>query len=114
MDRLSGKSLEGDAHLAQSIADILLTPIGSRVMRRDYGSLLPTLLDEPMNTRTVLRLYAATAGALRKWEPRLRLVRCSLRRVADGAAELLLEGFRTDSAPPNSLTTLTVPLSVRG
>ena len=40
MARTSGAILTGDAHLAQSVADILTTPIGSRVMRREYGSLL--------------------------------------------------------------------------
>ena len=44
MDRETGKSLSGIEHLRQSIRDILTTPIGSRVMRRDYGSRLFELL----------------------------------------------------------------------
>ena len=43
----TGKRLEGNAHLAQSIADILTTPLGTRLMRHDYGSLLPELIDQP-------------------------------------------------------------------
>jgi phage baseplate assembly protein W len=35
MSRFTGRSLGGDAHLRQSVADILATPLGSRVMRRD-------------------------------------------------------------------------------
>ncbi|KPN28874.1 baseplate wedge subunit [Halolamina pelagica] len=40
VDRTNGQRLEGLAHIRQSVADILTTPLGSRVMRRDYGSLL--------------------------------------------------------------------------
>ncbi|MGV6379234.1 GPW/gp25 family protein, partial [Escherichia coli] len=36
-------------HLKQSVRDILITPLASRVMRREYGSLVPDLIDEPMN-----------------------------------------------------------------
>lgn len=46
MDRRTGRLIEGDAHLAQSVADILTTPVGSRLQRRTYGSLLPELLDQ--------------------------------------------------------------------
>jgi phage baseplate assembly protein W len=38
MNRNTGRKLSGVDHLRQSIVDILTTPIGSRVMRRDYGS----------------------------------------------------------------------------
>ena len=74
----TGKRLEGDAHLAQSIGDILSTPLGSRVMRRDYGSLLFELIDKPVNGAIRMLMHAATAIALRRWEPRLRLTRVSL------------------------------------
>ena len=61
--------LRGDVdHLRQSVADILSTPIGSRVMRRDYGSLVPALLDQPDNNATQARLRAAVASALMRWE----------------------------------------------
>ncbi|MGT3309437.1 GPW/gp25 family protein, partial [Yersinia enterocolitica] len=33
--------------LWSSVRDILTTPLASRVMRRDYGSMIPDLLDEP-------------------------------------------------------------------
>lgn len=62
-----------DAHIRQSIGDILTTPLGSRVMRRDYGSALPDLIDAPLNDKTTLRLYAATAAAIMRWEPRFKI-----------------------------------------
>lgn len=73
IDATTGKRLSGLDHLRQSIRDILRTPIGSRVMRRDYGSRLFQLIDAPMNRSTLLDLYAATAEALAAWEPRIRV-----------------------------------------
>ena len=70
-----GRSLDGLEHLRQSVRDILLTPIGSRVMRRSYGSLLPELIDANLTDLTMAQIYAATVDALRKWEPRLRVTR---------------------------------------
>ena len=117
MDAETGKPLAGDAHLAQSIADILTTPIGTRVMRRDYGSALFELIDAPLNALTRLRLFAATADALRRWEPRLRLTRVKLldgegsgTGFAAGRATLQIEGQRLDAADPTSLVRLTIPL----
>jgi phage baseplate assembly protein W len=36
MNNKTGKELEGIKHLKQSMIDILTTPTGSRIMRRDY------------------------------------------------------------------------------
>ena len=110
MNATTGARLSDGDWLAQAVADILLTPIGSRVMRRDYGSLLPSLIDQPLNSATALQLYAASAGALRRWLPELTVNRCALIRGEDGAAELVIEGRRTDVPEPNSFTRLTMPL----
>lgn len=78
MNRTTGGRASHHEHVLQSIGDILTTRIGTRVMRRQYGSLLPELIDQPSNDATRLRLYAATAMALLSWEPRIRLHRVSL------------------------------------
>jgi phage baseplate assembly protein W len=70
-DATTGKPLAGIAHLKQSIRDILTTPIGSRVLRRDYGSRLFDLIDAPSNESTIMDIYAATIEALLTWEPRI-------------------------------------------
>ena len=67
MNVKTGRALVYSAHISQSITDILTTPIGSRVMRRDYGSLLPELIDAPFNGSTLLKLYGAVATALMRW-----------------------------------------------
>lgn len=114
MDAATGKAIEGDAHLAQSIADVLTTPLGSRVMRRDYGSLLPELIDQPFNGATRLKLFGATATALMRWEPRISVSRIDLQPGnAPGAFILELEARRTDQAADSEYTRLTIPLRMR-
>lgn len=106
----TGRAITGAAHLGQSIADVLTTPIGSRVMRREYGSLLPDLIDAPFNDATRLQAYAAVAMALMRWEPRIRLSRVQLSLGEQpGQAYLDVEGNRTDSNEPLSLR---VPLAL--
>jgi len=109
---LSGRSIEGEEHLRQSIADILTTPLGTRVMRRNYGSLLAELIDQPFNGATKVKLFGATATALMRWEPRLRLTRIDL-TAGDrpGAFVLDLTGVRTDGPAANEYTQLIVPLN---
>ncbi len=92
MSRSTGRILTQDAHLSQSIADILTTPIGSRVMRRDYGSDLPRLVDAPMNGEKMVDIFAATAEALEKWEPRFILRRVEVPTALFGAIEIVVTG----------------------
>lgn len=117
MNRVTGKAIEGNDHLAQSLGDLLSTPIGSRVMRRDYGSLLFGLIDQPLNPATRLLMFAASALAIRAWEPRLRVKRFSLElanALSAGAATLTIEGERTDLPAPNSSVTLSIPIRTGG
>ncbi|MDH1586995.1 GPW/gp25 family protein, partial [Stutzerimonas stutzeri] len=90
MNRTTGTAIDSTAHIAQSIGDILTTPIGSRVMRREYGSLLPDLIDAPFNDATRLQAYAAVAMALLRWEPRIRLSRVQL-DLGEQAGQVLLD-----------------------
>jgi phage baseplate assembly protein W len=94
MSRTTGKQLGGFDHLRQSIEDILSTPIGTRIHRRDYGSRLPRLVDRPINRSLVSELVAATAEALDRWEPRLKLEQVIIDSVSpDGRIELSLVGY---------------------
>lgn len=92
IDALTGKSLSGVSHLRQSVRDILTTPIGSRVMRRDYGSRLYRLVDAPMNDATRLDMMAATYEAIETWEPRLLLDSIAVEMPVPGAVVISLEG----------------------
>lgn len=91
-DSTTGKPLQGLEHLRQSIRDILTTPVGSRVMRREYGSRLYELVDAPMTRETLLNIYAATAEALIRWEPRLLITRISAKSAGPGQVEIAITG----------------------
>ncbi|WP_341814689.1 MULTISPECIES: GPW/gp25 family protein [unclassified Wolbachia] len=93
MSATSGKELEGLDHLKQSIIDILTTPIGSRIMRRKYGSRLFELVDKPVNRDFTLEIYAATAEALEKWEKRFKLEKVKITEVKEGKVTIDLEGL---------------------
>jgi uncharacterized protein len=99
----NGKRLSGVDHLRQSIRDILCTPIGTRVMRRDYGSRLYQLVDAPMNRSTLLELYAATAEAISRWEPRFRVTSVVAAEAAPGQVTLDVTG---DYLPDGTTVTI--------
>lgn len=113
MDQLTGKPLSGVAHIAQSIRIILTTPIGTRTMRREFGSEIPRLLDGPINARTRALIQAATAGAIARWEPRVKVTRVTLTdpgapNAASGRATIRIEARRID-LPKNPILSFAVP-----
>jgi len=110
VNRITGSTLNELDHIKQSIGDILTTRIGTRIARREYGSNVPDLIDEPFNGATTLRLYAATAIALMRWEPRIRITRVQLQRGNEASAGLLdLEATKVDT---NEAINLQVPLAL--
>lgn len=108
MDNLTGKPLVGLAHLRQSIADILTTPIGSRVMRRDYGSRIFQRIDAPLTGELVAEIYADVVEALFNYEPRLEVSNVSVVSINDGKIVLDLEGKYLPSGENIQLKNLTI------
>lgn len=103
MNRYTGSAMDAGLldHLKQSVTDILTTPIGSRVMRREYGSRLFALVDAPGNRNSLLRAYMAVAEALERWEPRLRLTRVQIVEVsAEGRFGLALDAVYAPTGKP--------------
>lgn len=88
----NGKAIDGLDHFRQSVRDILTTPIGSRIMRRDYGSRLMSIIDAPVNQETILNIYSAAAEALGQWEPRLLLESIEANSVEQGHLSLSIFG----------------------
>lgn len=99
-DNQTGKALAGLDHLRQSIRDILGTPLGTRVMLRDYGSRLFELVDAPLNRGTIVEIYVATIEALAKWEPRIAVSRVIAETITAGKITLTLEGTYLPNGQP--------------
>ena len=110
MSAITGKRLTLRDHIRQSVRDILTTPIGSRIMRRGYGSYLFELIDQPLHGATLLRAYAATAEAIIRWEPRITLQNVLLSSTTAG--ELVIDiDFSENSSTSERVS---VPLGLKG
>ena len=111
MNRSSGKKIGDETdHIRQSIRDILTTPIGTRVKRREYGSLLPSLIDQPGNPSNRLRLMSATVMAIIKWEPRVIVQRATIDIDMTGLATVDMESVRRSGPRAGSSVNMTIPL----
>ncbi|ELQ6062167.1 GPW/gp25 family protein [Cronobacter sakazakii] len=99
MNQDNGKAISDADHLRQSVRDILLTPQGSRIARREYGSLLSELIDQPQNPALRLQVMSAVYVALSRWEPRLTLDSITISSSFDGSMVVELTGKRNNGAP---------------
>lgn len=104
MNRNTGLGISDTEHISQSMRDILLTPVGSRVMRREYGSLLSALIDMPQNPALRLQIMVACYSAIQKWEPRIRLTAISFETGDAGEMYVDITGMRTDTGASVSTT----------
>lgn len=92
IDRNTGKMIDGIDHLRQSLQDLLTTPKGSRLMRGDYGSDIPRLVDLPVNSELVIDIISETAGAIMKWEPRLQVEDVQVTSITSSSVVLAVSG----------------------
>ncbi|HHT7890581.1 GPW/gp25 family protein [Pasteurella multocida] len=97
MNRYTGETVKDElSHIKQSISDILITPIGTRIQRRDYGSQIPPLLANPINHALLLQLSSAAVMALTKWEPRIQITAFKP-KVEESKITATLVARRTDT-----------------
>lgn len=109
MNSQTGLSISEVEHIRQSVRDILVTPVGSRVIRREYGSLLSALIDQPQTPALRLQIMAACYSAILKWEPGVSLTTITFERSeTDGGLYVDITGTRSANGQPFSLT---IPLS---
>jgi len=98
MDRRTGLPISSVKHLRQSIEDILTTPLGSRLMRPEYGSTIRRFVDLPVSEGWKSAVQAEAARALKRWEPRLELTQVQVLSVLDGRITFRLSGiYKGDS-----------------
>ena len=106
--RSTGGTITDAEHISQSLSDILRTPVGSRVMRRDYGSLLSSMIDQPQTPALELQIKVACYFAVLKWEPRITLSVVTTERQSDGRMVVSLTG---EIASTGDAISLTIPVS---
>lgn len=98
MNAETGRAIDDVAHVRQSIRKILTTPTGSRVMRRDFGSRIPDLIDSPLTAANRLRVIAATAEAIIRWEPRIRVSKIILSQEGAALTVTLIGALKSGAA----------------
>ncbi|WP_342323507.1 GPW/gp25 family protein [Kosakonia sp. BYX6] len=108
MSRSTGGAITDAEHISQSLSDILRTPVGSRVMRRDYGSLLSSMIDQPQTPALELQIKVACYFSVLKWEPRITLSAVTTERQFDGRMVVSLTG---EIASTGETLSLTLPVS---
>ncbi|HEX5736458.1 MAG TPA: GPW/gp25 family protein [Blastocatellia bacterium] len=65
--------VEGDPNVEQSLLILLLTELGERVMRADFGCKAPRLVFYPGSVQYLGLLETTVREAVRDWEPRIEL-----------------------------------------
>jgi phage baseplate assembly protein W len=115
MHATTGRTVTGLAHLHQSIARIITTPLGTCIQRRTFGSDMLEHVDAPNNGTTRTRLYAAIATALMRWEPRLILTRVQLSsEPAERRAGMQTVDIEGMTAETDEAFSVRVPMSASG
>lgn len=93
IDAATGADIAGWPHVIQSLGQIFATGFGDRIMREWFGSAVPRVLGENLNTQTMLPFFAAITSAIEQWEPRFRVVQIIPESVGrDGRLQITIKG----------------------
>ncbi len=65
--------VNGDENIEQSLHILLLTDLGERVMRSDFGCRAPRMVFAPGSEQSLRLLETTVREAVRDWEPRIDL-----------------------------------------
>ena len=80
---MQGTKMKYLASIEESIKDILLTPLGSRVMLPDYGSRIFELIDRKVDDEFRADLACYVIEAVEKWETRVKIDEVKLISLKD-------------------------------
>ena len=104
MNAQTGKALSGLDHIQQSVKDIIMTPIGSRVYEKEYGSYVMEMLGKPGNPTNILKLTSVLVLAIMRWETRILPIRIQL---IDGETQNGKFDFQIDAVLTQPIDNLT-------
>lgn len=109
MSRYTGAEIAELEHIRESLEDIATTPIGSRVMRRNYGTLLFNLIDQPISEALYLRIYSTLYAAYVRWENRIEISQIQVVELNKGQLILDIVGFLKSSG---SEANMSIPVNL--
>ncbi len=92
---------EGQPNVEQSLKVLLLTALGERVMRADFGTDAPRLVFAPGSDQYLRLLENTVRAAVRDWEPRVDLLDV---RAETDAPDPLVQPDPTDPAAEARVT----------
>jgi hypothetical protein len=73
--------IQREISVEDSIKRILSTPVGDRVMRPYYGSLLHNLIDAPLDSSWKVKFIAYAFSAIEKNEKRVKVKRVEVENI---------------------------------
>lgn len=100
ISRYTGLPISEDEHIEQSILDILTTNIGTRVMRRDYGTILLESIDRPLNELLKMHLVSTVTIGLALYEPRIEARRITFGEEEHGRFPIEIEAVKRKRNEP--------------
>lgn len=102
--------VEGADKLRQNVVQLLLTDIGERVMRRDYGGGVRALVQDPNNDPLRAIVQHQLSKALAAWEPRAKVQQITIDPSANSGTFTASVAFVASASPVP--TTARVPIGI--
>jgi len=99
MDRRSGRLISGIPYLWQRLSDVISTPRGSVVGRRDFGSELFEMIDRNVDSGFYMEAYVRLAEAINSPANGLedfRLTTMRVEQVSEHHVDIYLAGVLLD------------------
>ena len=90
MCETTGTLISGLDHVKQSLSRIVLTRLGTRTQRRNFGADILPLISSPGNEATRIKAIAIIAKAILKWEPRVKISDIQITVGFDGVCLITL------------------------
>lgn len=87
MNAETGERIEGIEHFYQCCERTLSTPIGTHILKRDFG-LDFDIVDKNTTNSFRMNVIAKATDALEKWEPRISVSRVFISSVAHDAGDV--------------------------
>lgn len=100
----------GPEKLKENITQLLLTGIGERVMRRDYGGGLRQLVHDPNNDALRAVIQHQIAKAISRWEPEVQVQGVAITQL-EGVLSVEIRYIAGRTRQPQSLS---VPIGLGG